>query len=549
MAAQASVVYAEPTNKPPHGSCATSRREAPSGWSTSLTGGEAGLGVPQLPAGARRGRPQRRGVRRGRASTSTSRSAGSPDDVAACPVQLRDEGDRPSGYRPRTPDLALLADGAHQRHPPAALGQPRRRRHRGARLPVRALLGGRRLSSACRVAGWTSVMVVMLIGIGADPVLPRRRRRVRRCRGQHGDGQAALPDHRGQGDGRWAVTRLSRAVTPPGSSARACWAAPWSAALRSWATRCSPESRGPTRARPVARAARRRRERRGGGPGLAWCAGAGCRRHLRGAARGGGARLRAVPRRAGSRLGPGGVALPRVVGRWRVRRLERSRRSPRPPRRRARAVRAGEAARWSARRRLRRAHRDRSWSAGSPTSTGPGRTSPSRRGWSPCCAGPSSPGSRSASTSRWTRCATTCSSATPRRWSSPGSTRSPSGRAVVHQDARQRALGTSVGGAGRRGHRVFRREPPIVFRASAFSAAARCETCVSVGRLARRSSTPRWPYAAGGPVWPPRATEHRPGAALPSVQRFYAMRVPGHRRRRLHRQPLRAHPARRRLGR
>ena len=59
----------------------------------------------------------------------------------------------------------------------------------------------------------------------------------------------------------------------------------------------------------------------------------------------------------------------------------------------------------------------RSWSAGSPTSTAPARTSARRRGWSPSSAGRTSPGSRSRSTSPWTRCATTSTPPTWATWS------------------------------------------------------------------------------------------------------------------------------------
>ena len=48
-------------------------------------------------------------------------------DAATCPVALREEGDRPSGYSAPLAALALLADGAHQRHPGAADRQPARR--------------------------------------------------------------------------------------------------------------------------------------------------------------------------------------------------------------------------------------------------------------------------------------------------------------------------------------------------------------------------------------------------------------------------------------
>ena len=54
--------------------------------------------------------------------------------VTTAPVELRDEGeDRTSGYSLRTPGLALLADGAHRRHPRAAPGQRARTGVRAAR--------------------------------------------------------------------------------------------------------------------------------------------------------------------------------------------------------------------------------------------------------------------------------------------------------------------------------------------------------------------------------------------------------------------------------
>ena len=97
--------------------CATSRRGPPSGSSTGCRRGRVG-GVPQLPAVLGEvGRSVAR-LRRGRRLPRRRDELGRRR-VATCPVELRDEGGRPSGYSTRTLAVALLADGAVQRHPAA----------------------------------------------------------------------------------------------------------------------------------------------------------------------------------------------------------------------------------------------------------------------------------------------------------------------------------------------------------------------------------------------------------------------------------------------
>ena len=84
------------------------------------------------------------------------------------PVELRDEGeDRASGYSLRTPGLALLADGAHRRHPRAAPGQRARAGVRAVRLLLAIFIAYRQLVHPAPTEGWTSLIVVILISTGA----------------------------------------------------------------------------------------------------------------------------------------------------------------------------------------------------------------------------------------------------------------------------------------------------------------------------------------------------------------------------------------------
>ena len=139
LAEQASVVYARPTNQPPHGACATRvpRRQA-AGQGAQRRRGRVGL--PQLPADPRRGRPQRRGVRRVRGLPRRRPRLGRRPGHHGPVDAARGGRARVRLLRPQ-PAVALLADGAHQRHPRAARGQRPRRPVRAARLPARGLPG------------------------------------------------------------------------------------------------------------------------------------------------------------------------------------------------------------------------------------------------------------------------------------------------------------------------------------------------------------------------------------------------------------------------
>ncbi len=183
------------------------------------------------------------------------------------------------------------------------------------------------------VQGWTS-----LIGRDPDlhrrdPVLARRDRGVRRRRGQHGDGQAALPDHPGPcGRAPWPATPVHAAGS---SAAPACSAAPCAVGCARWAARCAPAgSRGPTTRPPCAALLARRRTAAVRDWQLYWCAGAGVVGTRPGRAGRRGGRARGVPRLAGEPVvGARCGHLPRLLGRWGVRRGGRIRRSPRTPRR------------------------------------------------------------------------------------------------------------------------------------------------------------------------------------------------------------------------
>ena len=166
MTAQATVVYADPTNKPPHGlfrnvasqgakwlvDFLTKGKEAGLYHSYRLVLGELGRSVAAY-AGA--------GVY---LDVALGWVAG---DVATCPVRLRGEGDRPSGYRTRTLmshfwRMVLTSGTSLLRVVSLA----------GVTIAVLGFLLALavalvRIFGSVPVAGWTSVMVVMLIGTGA----------------------------------------------------------------------------------------------------------------------------------------------------------------------------------------------------------------------------------------------------------------------------------------------------------------------------------------------------------------------------------------------
>ncbi len=102
-AEQASVVYAEPTNPPPHGALRNARLARwRSGSSTRSSGGTDAADVPAATgsSSARSAAASRRTP--GRASTSTSRWAGWPAAPPTAPVSCATRVSAPSGYSTRT---------------------------------------------------------------------------------------------------------------------------------------------------------------------------------------------------------------------------------------------------------------------------------------------------------------------------------------------------------------------------------------------------------------------------------------------------------------
>ena len=329
LAEQATVVYARPTNAPPHGAVRNlaSRGAKRVGQRAERRRGR--LGVPQLPADPRRGRAQRRGVRRrrglprrraglGRRPAATARSS--------CATRARTAD---SGYSMRTLLShfwrMVLTGGTRG----LRLVSVPRDRVRAARAACsRSFSSIRQLVHPAPVPAGPRSWSSLLICTGRDPVLARRDRRVRRRRGQHGDGQAALPDHPGpRGRTAWPATA---ALTP----ARTAWVVGGGGLLGSAVCRRlrALGRRSRTSRRPVgatttprsrrwsgqARAAGRRAGRSAGAPARAWSRPA--EEELDG--RGGGPR--GVPRAAGSPVGAGRRgSLPRLVGRWGVRRGQR----------------------------------------------------------------------------------------------------------------------------------------------------------------------------------------------------------------------------------
>ena len=166
MAAQATVVYADPTNKPPHGlvrnlasrmakrtvDFLTKGNEAGFFHSYRLVLGELGRSVAAY-AGA--------GVY---LDVALGWVAG---DVATCPVLLRQEGDRPSGYSTRT-----LLSHFWRMVVTSGTGLLRFVSLAGVTSAMIGFFGALalgivKLVGSVNVAGWTSVMVVTLIGVGA----------------------------------------------------------------------------------------------------------------------------------------------------------------------------------------------------------------------------------------------------------------------------------------------------------------------------------------------------------------------------------------------
>jgi len=165
MTAQAAVVYADPSNKPPHGFVRNTASRLAKRLVDFLTkGNEAGLYHSYRLVLGEVGR-----------SVAAYSGAGVYLDVAlgwvngnvaTCPVLLRQEGDRPSGYRTRT-----LLSHFWRMVLTSGTGLLRFVSMAGVTMAVLGFLfalalGLSKIFGSVDVAGWTSVMVVMLIGIG-----------------------------------------------------------------------------------------------------------------------------------------------------------------------------------------------------------------------------------------------------------------------------------------------------------------------------------------------------------------------------------------------
>lgn len=166
MAARATVVYADPVNKPPHGFL----RNTASRGSKRI--------VDFLTKGNHAGLYHSYRLVLGEIGRSIAAYAGAgvyldvalgwvADDVTTCPVRLRQEGDRPSGYKTRTllshfwrmvltSGTGLLRFVSLLGVTMAAIG-----------FLYATIIAVSRIFGGIDVPGWTTVMVVMLIGIGA----------------------------------------------------------------------------------------------------------------------------------------------------------------------------------------------------------------------------------------------------------------------------------------------------------------------------------------------------------------------------------------------
>ena len=385
-------------------------------------------------------------------------------------------------------------------------------------------------------------MVVMLIGIGADPVLARRRCGVRRRRGQHGDGQAAVPGHGGSRTDRWPLPARRAPERLWVVGAGGCWGVMASSA-RGHAT---PARRVRTSEIPSTRPAGRggpdrciRALRRGGGGAT------GGRRLVRGR-RGRGDRPRSTRDRGRRVLGSfqwtgcadwdaSAVFFASSAG-GRVRRVPDGLRSP------------STAPRLRSRRTGRRSWR---WSRSSPSSRelrdqGAGRPDlqPLRARPEPRQAagaglaavpaqltGPAESVYVSLDTLRdylFVGDAARMVIAGLERVAERGGVHLRCSRAGRHVDRRH----------GQRGHQVFRRKPSTAGAHGASSGRSPgARSPPTLGRLAR----PRQPrsHPAARRARRRRRTPPRNRAGPCSCPQVHE--VPGHRRRRLHRQPLRPH--------
>ena len=165
---QASVVYARPTNEPPHGFVRNTASRVAKWLVDRLVGGGASAAVQQLSLHARRGGPRRRCVRRRRGLPRRRARAGSPATSRPARSSCARRGAAGSGYTLRT--LAshfwrmVLTSGTRLLRLVSVLGVALRRRRRDRRGRPRASTGS---PGPAVVQGWTSVMVVVLLATGA----------------------------------------------------------------------------------------------------------------------------------------------------------------------------------------------------------------------------------------------------------------------------------------------------------------------------------------------------------------------------------------------
>ncbi|MFL6098447.1 MAG: glycosyltransferase [Actinomycetales bacterium] len=166
MREQASVVYARPTNAPPHGRFRNLTSRAAKWVVDKLVGGQASASYHSY-------RLMLGEIARG---VGAYAGAGVYLDVAlgwiagrvtTCPVEMREEGRRESGYTLRT--LAshfwrmVLTSGTRLLRLVSVLGVV----FGVLGLVIAVVLAVVRLTGSITVAGWTSVMVVVLVGTGA----------------------------------------------------------------------------------------------------------------------------------------------------------------------------------------------------------------------------------------------------------------------------------------------------------------------------------------------------------------------------------------------
>ena len=152
MTEQADVVYARPTNEPPHGALRNIASRGAKWLVDRLAKGADASVLLQLPARAGRGRPLGRGLRRP-GHLPRRRDLVGRQPHRHLPGRDARRGRPPLGLHLPPAAQPLLAARALQRHPPAALGQRARRRRRAARprrRPRARRRAGQRALGGCR---------------------------------------------------------------------------------------------------------------------------------------------------------------------------------------------------------------------------------------------------------------------------------------------------------------------------------------------------------------------------------------------------------------